>query len=675
MSKEPQSQNSSSGKIPKKWQCGDPYQYPVTGTGDPWEKLLAPRLEKDNAQCDAWRDEVQNLLIFAGLFSGVLTAFVILSYQGLQPDPNQTVVNLLGRITNQLEKASNSSSPLIDIASSGGSPAASAIRINIFWFISLVLSLTTALISIISLQWLREHQRYPSVVSSKEKFAILNMRTDGLEAWYVPEIFSALPLLLQIALALFFVGLADFLLATSTIVAIPVIIFIGIPLAFIFVTTTIPALQPFVFCVPILHGTGKVPSQAPYKSTQSLLLLHFLTFWTPAFKAYVHLANVLHSLLVIYPLRLLHACSLGLDVEKNRTPVRDEDFWDAWFQILCTARSRSWTEFDQLLLQRRDVYAKTIFRKEWYMTSQTRCTTEAIGPAYDAATGISSAVFDYCTPEIHESAYLATQDLIQALSIADEAPEIAVECHQYLQRVLVSRSLELAGHFPSFSAVLRDHNVAFMRDETTYIFLSQIGILPDNLLQHFAELNVRLMNHLYSCTPLRLHSNVEIPTRWYATGLPLFTMYTFPMNEMATIPKVNRQDATILPSIVEFLADKIEPHADKALGKQSDFVFYAACFCARSILQEPPSYDSMRWGCPNYGKEEISPLLSALRRYLAIRPRPDEALADRLEVPSDLTSSWWDFLKSDEMKTKTEQKVTQSENVSEISEKDVGDLV
>lgn len=53
----------------KLWRCGHPqnseHKYPIPEpTGDPWENLLTPLLQKDKAQCDAWKDEVQNLLIF-----------------------------------------------------------------------------------------------------------------------------------------------------------------------------------------------------------------------------------------------------------------------------------------------------------------------------------------------------------------------------------------------------------------------------------------------------------------------------------------------------------------------------------------------------------------------------------------------------------------------------------
>ncbi|KIM35358.1 hypothetical protein M413DRAFT_56484, partial [Hebeloma cylindrosporum] len=101
-----------------------------------------------------WKDEVQNLLIFAGLFSAVITSFVVESSKDLQPDPNtlllSQIVTLIGNNTN----GTPGIPPQIQL-----SPSPSSYRINALWFASLVLSLTTVLVGIISLQWLREHQR------------------------------------------------------------------------------------------------------------------------------------------------------------------------------------------------------------------------------------------------------------------------------------------------------------------------------------------------------------------------------------------------------------------------------------------------------------------------------------------------------------------------------------
>ncbi|KDR68545.1 hypothetical protein GALMADRAFT_24146, partial [Galerina marginata CBS 339.88] len=158
---------------------------------------LEPLLKKDKMQCDAWKEEVQNLLIFAGLFSAVVTAFIIESYKMLQRDPNDAIISLLSVIANRLDNTTATIPTPILLSSIGSgssfSPTTSSIRINNFWFISLVLSLATVLVGIISLQWIREHQNYPNL-PPRECFALFNMRADGLKRWHVPKIFTALPL-------------------------------------------------------------------------------------------------------------------------------------------------------------------------------------------------------------------------------------------------------------------------------------------------------------------------------------------------------------------------------------------------------------------------------------------------------------------------------------------------
>ncbi|EEB99793.1 hypothetical protein MPER_00435, partial [Moniliophthora perniciosa FA553] len=45
-----------------------------------------------------WRDDIDTLLVFAGLFSAVVTAFAIESYQWLDEDPADTTVALLTQL-------------------------------------------------------------------------------------------------------------------------------------------------------------------------------------------------------------------------------------------------------------------------------------------------------------------------------------------------------------------------------------------------------------------------------------------------------------------------------------------------------------------------------------------------------------------------------------------------
>ncbi|KAH9474779.1 hypothetical protein JR316_0013244, partial [Psilocybe cubensis] len=228
----------------KLWDVQDPFRFaPPKPDGDSWALLLDPLIMKDKVQCDAWKDEVQYLLIFAGLFSAVITAFIVESYKNLQPDPNDAIVSLLSQIASQMDRSLNVTTVNLSPANSFA-PTPSSIRVNVFWFISLVLSMGTVIIGIVSLQWLREHQSYESDLSPREKYALFNMRANGLKRWHVDKFLNSLPLLLQAALVLFLGGVIDFLHAIGYwAVTIPVVVVIAFILLFLVTTTLLPCLQ------------------------------------------------------------------------------------------------------------------------------------------------------------------------------------------------------------------------------------------------------------------------------------------------------------------------------------------------------------------------------------------------------------------------------------------------
>ncbi|TFK37711.1 hypothetical protein BDQ12DRAFT_736218 [Crucibulum laeve] len=241
----------------KPWRCQDPLKYPLLRTADPWEDAhkLADGFDKD--MCDGWRDEVQNLLIFAGLFSAVVTGFTVESYKWLQEDPNDVLVQLLTQVAAQDRNSTISTTTTEFI------PATSVITINILWFISLTLSLATVLIGIVSMQWLRSYQTSGNL-PYKDALALRQMRYDGLVTWYVPRVINSIPLLLMSALILFFVGLLNLLWTLQPKVAIPVTVVIATIIAFLAITTVLPTLQ----CMLTSELHLRVV-QCPFKSPQS----------------------------------------------------------------------------------------------------------------------------------------------------------------------------------------------------------------------------------------------------------------------------------------------------------------------------------------------------------------------------------------------------------------------
>lgn len=210
-----------------------------------------------------------------------MTAFVVESYKWLQEDTDDVSVRLLAFIANQLANSSTPFPPALVQQPFSVSP--SEVRINSVWFLSLALALTTVLIGILCLQWLREFQRDASL-SHKDAVALRQMRYEGLLHWRVPDILYILPILLQTSLVLFFCGLLELLWIRNTIVAAFITAVVGGVMLFLAATTALPAIQYVLTRDPHMRVY-----QCPYKSPQSwlfyqtsaafFLLLDSLHFW------------------------------------------------------------------------------------------------------------------------------------------------------------------------------------------------------------------------------------------------------------------------------------------------------------------------------------------------------------------------------------------------------------
>ncbi|KAI0080991.1 hypothetical protein K474DRAFT_1559085, partial [Panus rudis PR-1116 ss-1] len=151
------------------------------------------------------KEDIDTLLTFAGLFSAAVTALIIESYKLLQPDPEDAAVVLLASIARQLNSSLEQAD---DIQSSSSSSLPRPL--NGLWFTSLFLSLVTASLAMLAKQWLREFLALDDL-SYRPAGKSFFMRHRGLTVYRVYEITSILPLMLQLALALFLTGLFIFL--------------------------------------------------------------------------------------------------------------------------------------------------------------------------------------------------------------------------------------------------------------------------------------------------------------------------------------------------------------------------------------------------------------------------------------------------------------------------------
>ena len=183
------------------------------------------------------------LSLQAGLFSGVLTAFVVPQIQNLQVNPaDQSVyyqnqsVQMLDRISQQLASVggqipTNVSPPPPYPTPPSPYPtfhaSASDRRVNIFWLISLVCSLSAALLATLVQQWVRAYMRIFQHSSNPLKTARIRLFLfEGAKR--LPMVAEVVPGLIHVSVILFFWGLGDTVLQTDTMVFIFIVVPLGV---------------------------------------------------------------------------------------------------------------------------------------------------------------------------------------------------------------------------------------------------------------------------------------------------------------------------------------------------------------------------------------------------------------------------------------------------------------
>ena len=145
-----------------------------------------------------------------------------------------------------------------------------AVPVNSLWFASLVFSLATASFGMLVKQWLREYLAC-DYTSPQARLRIRQHRNPSLLAWRVFQIAAILPLLLQLSLALFFIGLCVFTWSINESVAGTTIALV-FAWAFLFLASiTLPIFFP----------------DCPYRTTAFLRITRFLRLRYTAFRRHV----------------------------------------------------------------------------------------------------------------------------------------------------------------------------------------------------------------------------------------------------------------------------------------------------------------------------------------------------------------------------------------------------
>ncbi|KAH9925999.1 uncharacterized protein B0H18DRAFT_876759, partial [Fomitopsis serialis] len=175
-----------------------------------WLKLADTAWAYEKDRVERWRNEINTFLVFAGLFSAVLTAFVVQYYAVLLPAPdfNTAILELISAqlgnaVTNAVVAAANASNPapvpmiLTNTSSTSfkfPSPPAAPRWIAALWFVALVFSLSAASVGLAVNQWLNFHAtEQAGLQDASQKVWTWQLRRHALDKWQVEYMVGILP--------------------------------------------------------------------------------------------------------------------------------------------------------------------------------------------------------------------------------------------------------------------------------------------------------------------------------------------------------------------------------------------------------------------------------------------------------------------------------------------------
>ena len=262
-----------------------------------WNTFIDKFNEDDKRITKSWKEDASGILTFVrlnllvslfipmtssktGLFSAIVGTFIIEFYKKLSPDSGNQTVALLGQISQQL--ANFPSGNYSNAAIQPSPPSASMVWVNAMWLMSLVLSLSSALIATLPPQWARRYVETPKVPSdSNHRARVRSLMFLGIESYKTRLLFEVAPALLHLSVYLFFAGLVIAFHTINKKVAITVDVSVGLFVLAYIMLSILPCLD--VIC--------------PYYTPMSHVL------WYPYHIFLSFTASCLHGLV-----KLLHGC-------------------------------------------------------------------------------------------------------------------------------------------------------------------------------------------------------------------------------------------------------------------------------------------------------------------------------------------------------------------------------
>jgi hypothetical protein len=180
-------------------------------------------------------------MLKAGLLSVTLAIFITESHKKLSPDSSDKIIALIVDYINIFEET-----PLTSVTAQRGQPfkpTASAVRVNVLWSLSLILSLNCTLSAALTQPWARRYQELAPRRGALHRLERLQAYIfDGINRFGMARAVVTMPTLLYISIFLFFIGFVDFLFSIGTTVACALGCIMVFALAFGLAYTILPIL-------------------------------------------------------------------------------------------------------------------------------------------------------------------------------------------------------------------------------------------------------------------------------------------------------------------------------------------------------------------------------------------------------------------------------------------------
>ncbi|KAI0247725.1 107-domain-containing protein [Lactifluus subvellereus] len=233
-----------------------------------WALCISQADKHDTAMAERWKADMEGILLYTGVFSATVAAFLVESYKTLRPDPGEVSARLLRQVTEQLAAISNGTQLPPPTTEDPFRPKRYAVHVNILWFLSLFLSLSCALGATLVQKWASRYLRLAQFTTTPQ--SRVRLRTylfDGVQKFQTRWVVENISLLMHGAIFLFFAGLIEFIFAVNDEVAYVILVAVSLLAAAYIVVTALPVF---------FH-------QCPYQTPLTSIIWytgHFLTMGT-----------------------------------------------------------------------------------------------------------------------------------------------------------------------------------------------------------------------------------------------------------------------------------------------------------------------------------------------------------------------------------------------------------